>query len=73
MTRNHARLVGQRQQSIVQRPKDLPSVAARQIGSADRPGKQRIAGQQQIFRRKMQADAALRVSWRVQESEPCGP
>jgi hypothetical protein len=43
----------------------LPSVAAGKIGSADRSGKQRIAGKQQLLPREEEADATRCVSWGV--------
>ena len=67
MSRDHLCLVRQRQQAGVNRVDDLIVVTAWQVGSPDAAGKERVPGNQQLERRKVEADGALRVAGRVQD------
>src|SRR5207302_1772011 len=66
MPRDYDRIVGQRQQLIVNRAQNLAPIAAGEIGAADTLPKQRVARHQLAFRRYPQADATLRVAGRVE-------
>ena len=58
--------IGQHQQAITQRAQDLLPIAPGKIGSADRPGKQSVAGQQQVLIREEETDAPRSMPWSVQ-------
>src|SRR5208337_3442209 len=64
MAGEDSRLFGQDEQSIVYGAEYLPSVAARQVGAADAAREERVSGNEQIQRGKMQTDAALSVTRR---------
>ena len=46
---------------------DLAAVSAGEVGAADGAGEERVAREEQVFRREVEADAALRVSWGVED------
>ena len=58
--------IGQHQQAFTQRAQDLLPIAPGKIGPADRPGKERVAGQQQVVIGEEEADASRSMSWSVQ-------
>ena len=62
---NNPRFIGQREQAGMNRFDDLLAVAARQIGAADAPGKERISGDQHLERSEVQTHGALRVARRM--------
>jgi len=64
---NDLGLVGQGQQAAVNRVEDLVVVAAGKVGASDAAGKERVSGDEQFERRKVQADGALGVSGGVQD------
>src|SRR4030095_4012356 len=66
VSRYNDSLIGQAQQLSVEGLDDLVERSARKIGPANAPGKKSIPGDQLMFTRKVKADAALGVSWRVQ-------
>jgi hypothetical protein len=63
-----SRLVGQGEQSVVEGAEDLAAVAAGEVGATDGAGEERVAGEEKILRREVQADAALGVSWGVEDA-----
>jgi hypothetical protein len=54
-------------QPVLNRGDDLPRTSSGQVGAADRASEERVARQQQLVRREMEADAPLRVSGGVQD------
>ena len=58
--------VGQSQQAGLDGVDDLAGVAAGQVGAADAAGKERVAGDEQLERGKVEADRALGVAGRVE-------
>ena len=55
--------VGQREQLVVDGAEERGAVAAGKVCAADGAGEERVAGQQQVLRREIEADAALGVAW----------
>jgi len=62
------RLVWQRQHCVVQRAQNLLHRAAGKVGAADRAGEERVAGDQFLLRREIQANTAFGVARRVQNA-----
>ena len=62
----HFGFVGQGQQAGLDGVDDLAGVAAGQVSAADAAGKERVAGDEQLERGKVEADGALGVAGRVQ-------
>src|ERR1700722_7791217 len=58
--------IRQRQHGVVQRAHDFLHGAAGQVGASDGTGEESVAGNQFFFGGKIEADAAFRVSGRVQ-------
>jgi hypothetical protein len=56
VTRQYLGIVRESQQARLDRVDDLLEVAPREIGAPDAAGKERVAGNEQLERRKMQAD-----------------
>src|SRR5438132_6996332 len=64
---NYYRVAGQRQQFIVNRPQDLPSIAPWKIGAPDAVTKQGVACDQFALGWNPQTDAPWRVARRIQD------
>ena len=59
--------VGERQQLLVDGADEHGAVAAGQVGAADRAGEEGVAGEQQMLRGEVEADAALGVAGGVKD------
>jgi len=60
--------VGQREQLVVDGAEERGAVAAGKVCAADGAGEERVAGQQQVLRREIEADAALGVAGGVEDA-----
>lgn len=59
--------IGKSKQCVVQRLQDFLHGAAGQIGAADGTGEKGVAGDEFLFGRKVEADAAFGMAGRVQD------
>ena len=66
---NDLRLFGENEQATVDGVDDLAGVTAGQVGASDAAGEERVAGDEQLHGREVEANAALGVAGRVQD---CG-
>jgi hypothetical protein len=65
MAGNYRGRIRQGQQPVVDGLEQRAGVAAGKVGAANRSREQRVAGEQQILLRQVEADAALGVAGRV--------
>src|ERR1700682_2304352 len=66
MAWNHDGIIRQRKDAVTQRTHDLLKRSSGEIGASYAAGEQGVACNQQFFRGKIEADAALGVSWSVE-------
>src|ERR1035441_1836350 len=66
MAWNYDSLIRQGQHALVQRPHDFLERSSGEIGASNAAGEQRVAGDQQFLRGKIETDAALGVAGSVE-------
>ncbi len=71
--RDDQRIVGERQELVPDRGQELPPVSARKVRAPDAVAEQRVARDQLLLGRNIQADAAWRVPRRMEHVELDGP
>ena len=64
---NHSRFVRESQQAFLYGRDNLSRITPRKVCSADRASEERVSGDEQFVRGKVNADAAFGVSGRVQD------
>jgi hypothetical protein len=67
VARDNDRFIGQRQHRVVQRVQDLLHRAAGQVGAADGAGEQSVPGDERLFGREVEADAAFGVAGSMED------
>jgi len=65
---DYVRFVGEGEKAVVEGAEDLVRVAAGQVGAADGSGEKRVSGEEQVFRREVEADAAFGVAWGAEDT-----